>query len=80
MKRDMDIPYDLYLGGIVSKKVASEMFSMLNEVISFPTSIVIDKKGEIRRVHTGFYGPGTGDVYHAYTKEMHGFISSLIEE
>jgi hypothetical protein len=34
--------------------------------MSFPTTIIIDKKGIVRRIHTGFSGPGTGQEYINY--------------
>ena len=50
---------------------------MLNEVISFPTSIFIDKSGNVRRVHTGFNGPGTGTYYNEYIEKTNSLIEHL---
>ena len=36
----------------------------------FPSSIIIDKKGKIRKLDTGFNGPATGSHYLAYKKEF----------
>lgn len=35
---------------------------MLNDVLVYPTTIYIDKKGKVRRIHTGFNGSVTGDT------------------
>ena len=43
---------------------------MLNEISSFPTSLFLNEKGEIVFIHTGFNGPGTGDVFKNYKKEI----------
>lgn len=75
-----DLNYTFLIGGNASKTLASEQFSFLNEIISFPTSIYINKKGEIVKVHTGFNGPGTGDVYTNYIKETNAFIETLLNE
>ena len=48
--------------------------------MSYPTSIVIDKEGKVRRIHTGFDGPATGDKYIAYQNEFDHFIQRLIAE
>lgn len=77
---EMKIPYAYYLGPKRNKKVTSEMFPMLNEIISYPTSIFIDKRGAVRKVHTGFYGPGTGDYYDKYVRETRAFIEKLLTE
>ena len=34
----------------------------IREIVGFPTTIFIDKKGMVRKIHTGFNGPGTGDT------------------
>jgi hypothetical protein len=52
---------------------------MLNQVMSFPTAIIIGKDGEVKRIHTGFNGPGTGVYYTEYTKEMDVFIQDLLK-
>ena len=53
---------------------------MLNHVMSFPTSIVIDKTGKVRKIHTGFYGPATGDYYLNYVEEFNKFMDKLLAE
>lgn len=75
---ELDVEYPGYIGGKASKKVAAETFPMLNHIISFPTSIFIDKTGEVRKVHTGFYGPGTGEYYTRYTERTDLFIKQLL--
>lgn len=62
------------------KSVASEKFPMLNKIISFPTSIFVDKEGRVRKIHTGFNGPGTGDIYTRYVEEYEGFIEKMLGE
>jgi len=71
--------YDFILAGTASKGLASEHFKMLNQVMSFPTAIIIGKDGEVKRIHTGFNGPGTGTYYTEYIKETETFIQSLLQ-
>jgi len=47
---------------------------------AYPTSIYIDRKGVIRKVETGFYGPGTGQHFKDYTEETTKFIEKLLNE
>ena len=77
---EIGINYPPYLGGKASKSEASAKFPMLDEVISFPTSLFIDKDGTIRKVHTGFYGPGTGTYYETYCRDTRRFIEMLLAE
>ena len=74
-----EIPYPVYLGGPANKKIASVLFPMLNEISSFPTSLFLNEKGEIVFIHTGFNGPGTGDVFKNYKKEIEGLIVNLLK-
>lgn len=60
------VPYTVLLGGKKSAEDALMVFSSLNKIMSFPTTIIIDKKGVVRRIHTGFSGPGTGQEYINY--------------
>jgi thiol-disulfide isomerase/thioredoxin len=78
LQKRLNIPYLIVGGGTSSKTLASEHFSMLSEIISFPTAIFIGRDGEVKKVHTGFSGPGTGDYYTAYTLETEAFIQELL--
>jgi len=53
---------------------------MLNKVMAFPTTIYIDKKGNVRKIYTGFYGPATGENYLKYQEETNRFIEKLLKE
>lgn len=46
----------------------------------FPTTIFIDKKGNVRKIHTGYDGPATGQHYEAFKKEFEVLVSSLLAE
>jgi thiol-disulfide isomerase/thioredoxin len=52
----------------------------IQEIIGFPTTIFVDKKGMIRKIHTGFNGPGTGEHYEMYKKEFSKLVNSLLSE
>ena len=46
----------------------------------FPSSIILDKKGIIRKLDTGFNGPATGEHYLVYKKEFNELIDKLLKE
>lgn len=52
----------------------------LQAIVGFPTTIFIDKKGAVRKIHTGFNGPGTGEHYVIFQKEFNELIDGLLEE
>lgn len=73
------LKFTFLVGGTASKSLASQQFSMLNEIISYPTAIILNKRGEVVKVHTGFNGPSTGEIYTKYVEEMIALIESLLE-
>lgn len=80
MKQKLNVPYDFLIAGTSSTKSASESLPMLNKVMSFPTSIIIDRKGKVRRIHTGFSGPATGEYYEEFVDDFNQFMQELISE
>jgi thiol-disulfide isomerase/thioredoxin len=80
MEKDLDLPFPIYYGGSRKKASASAALPALNHVMSYPTSIFIDKKGRVRKVHTGFYGPSTGAYYERYIEMTHALIRSMLSE
>ncbi|MCB0402781.1 MAG: TlpA family protein disulfide reductase [Flavobacteriales bacterium] len=72
--------YDFLIAGESSKIVAAKALPMLNHIMSYPTSIFIDRKGNIRKIRTGFYGPGTGEYYLRYTEQTDNLVAKLLEE
>lgn len=53
---------------------------MLNHLISYPTTIFIDKNGKVRKIHTGFNGPATGKKYNEFKNEFENFMDALVLE
>ena len=60
--------------------MAQEKLPMLNHVLSYPTTIFIDKKGEVRKIHTGFNGPATGEKFSEFKREFDVFVKRLLAE
>ena len=52
----------------------------LTAIKFFPSSVIIDKKGKIRKLDTGFNGPATGTHHLAYKKEFEETIDNLLKE
>jgi hypothetical protein len=80
MKERNQLDFVFLIAGDAQKNLASQHFPMLNEIISFPTSLFFSKSGEIKRIHTGFSGPGTGDVFIEYKSKTIELIESLLAE
>lgn len=82
LKEDVGITYPVLLAqyGTSSKEQAQEKLPMLNKVLSYPTSIFIDKQGKVRKIHTGFDGPATGEKYIEFVEDFNIFVNELIAE
>lgn len=81
LKNRFNIPYDLLVTGHTNNKnEAAKSLPALAGFVAFPTTIIIDKKGEVRKIHTGFSGPGTGNYYTEFTHEFETLISQLLAE
>ena len=78
-REKIEIPYPILYGGYFNKAQASESLPMLNKIISYPTMIYLDKKGEVRKIHTGFAGPATSE-YEGFKKEFNAFVGQLLSE
>jgi len=71
---------EIYYGGEANKTSAATVFPQLSKIVAFPTSIFIDKKGRVRKIHTGFNGPGTGSRYLEHRQQVSDLLQQLLQE
>ncbi len=76
-KEKFGINYEAVLAGPSDKKEAAKALPMLNHILSYPTMIFLDKNNQVKRIHTGFYGPAT-EQYEDFTKDFDQFVKQLI--
>lgn len=82
--KELQVNYQVYLAGTSSKEAAAAYFPMLNGIMSFPTSILVDQQGKIIAIHTGFSGPATGGAYtelvNKYKQEIENALEGAIAD
>ena len=81
-KRNLDINYPVLLAATrATKTIAAEALPSLNGIFSYPTLLLLNKKHEVVRIHTGFNGPATGEEnYISFTNEYRELIVDLIRQ
>jgi thiol-disulfide isomerase/thioredoxin len=74
------IDYTLLLAGVSDKKKASATLPDLTRVLAYPTSVFIGRDGKVRKIYSGFAGPGTGAHYDKLRTEIETEIGTLLAE
>ena len=76
-----NIPYPILLAqyGGTDKEKFLQKIPVLENIISYPTTIIIDKSGIVNSIHTGFNGPATGQAYLDYKENFKTEIKGLLE-
>lgn len=80
LKMKYGADYTFLNTGKSGRDAASASLPFLNGIMSFPTTIYIDRNGKVRKVYTGFNGPATGVQYEKDTAEALRFIQQLLAE
>lgn len=78
----LKIPYTILWTGVTSSDayLTEKTLPEVEKIKVFPTSIVVDHKGTVRTIHTGFSGPGTGMHYEEHKKKYESMLKDLIAE
>ncbi|KAA6306013.1 hypothetical protein EZS27_042333, partial [termite gut metagenome] len=80
LKKKYDIDYEIVFAGQVGAQSVAAVLPEIENFSSYPTTIFIDKKGKVRKIHTGFSGPATGLFYEEFKTEFNELIDKLVSE
>jgi len=72
--------YEILFGGQVGRESVANALPEVENFSSYPTTLFIDKKGAVRKIHTGFNGPATGLFYEEFKRDFNSLIDSLLSE
>lgn len=78
-RKHYGIEYTLALGGVADKQVVLASLPQLEQFLSFPTTIFVDKNGKVKKIHTGFSGPATGKHYTAFINNFNAEVDALLK-
>lgn len=79
-RQNYGIEYTTLIAGVSDKDEAAKQLPMLKSFVAFPTTVFIDRKGNVRKIHTGFTGPATGDHYTQFVGEVKATLEKLLAE
>lgn len=80
MMEKIGVHYDIVIAGTDDKEKRAQALPMLNTVAAFPTTIFIGKDGKVKKIHTGFNGPGTGQYFEAFREDFNETVNRLLSE
>jgi len=77
-----NVQYPMLVTGVsTSDSLRTEKtLPQLTPIKFFPSSVILDRNGKVRKLDTGFNGPGTGEHYIQFRKEFEKLINELLLE
>jgi thiol-disulfide isomerase/thioredoxin len=79
VQKKLNVPYVILQAGSTAEDKPSDKLPGLKNFISFPTTIFLNKKHEVVKVHAGFNGPSTGEYFKKWKVEFNQTIDTLVK-
>jgi thiol-disulfide isomerase/thioredoxin len=79
LKERLKIDYAILYAGSVGKEEVMKQLPGLENFRSYPTTIYINRKGEVVKVHSGFSGPATGSEYEKFSADFNATVESMLK-
>jgi thiol-disulfide isomerase/thioredoxin len=80
MKNRLKIEYEVLVTAQTGKEKAGEAIKGVNAITSFPTTVFLNRKHHVERIHSGFSGPATGAEYDKFIQETETLVDKLLTE
>jgi peroxiredoxin len=74
------IDYPVLIAGTTSDDDVLKKLPQLAAFKAYPTLFVIDRRGRVDTIHTGFSGPATGVHYEEQNRELSALVDGLLKE
>ncbi len=78
-QRLLNVKYPMLITGVsVADSLRTEKtLPQITPIKGFPTTIFLDRKGNVREIHSSFYGPGSGKHYEEFKIEFFATVERL---
>jgi thiol-disulfide isomerase/thioredoxin len=73
------IRYPVLLAGTTRSAPSSPAMTQLEGWPGYPTTLFLDRRHHVVRIHSGFDGPATGERFGRLKKEMEGTVEGLLK-
>ena len=74
------IDYPVLIAGTTTDDDVLKKLPQIAAFKAYPTLFVVDRKGVVRAIHTGFAGPATGAHYEEQNRELSALVDALLKE
>ena len=74
----LHVSYPVLLGGVARKGEVEKVLPALKGFFSYPTTLILDRRKNVVKVHTGFSGPATGAAWEEYRQEFNKTLDRLL--
>ena len=81
-QKRFNVQYPFLITGVKPSdpQIVEKTIPQIDRIAAFPSTIFIDKTGQVRKIHTGYDGPGTGKFYEDFIKEFNENVNQLLKE
>ncbi|MBM4197576.1 MAG: TlpA family protein disulfide reductase [Gammaproteobacteria bacterium] len=79
-RRRFAIEHPMLFVGDTGRDTRGRSLPMLTDVVAFPTTIFVDRAGQVRTILTSFPGPATGEPHEAYKRDFRRTVEALLAE
>ena len=77
---EFGIDHAVLIAGTTSDDDVLKKLPQVAAFKAYPTLFVIDRKGVVRNIHTGFAGPATGRHHEEQNRELTALVDGLLDE
>jgi peroxiredoxin len=75
-----DIDYPVLVAGTTSDDDVLKKLPQVSAFKAYPTLFAIDRKGVVRKIHTGYLGPAAGELHAQQNRDLTALVDALLDE